>query len=186
MLNTYLPVLFQMYKEFYDSGVYNEDNLKYFVSIGTLSEEDYQKIVTKDNGENKEIVGDKDAESTKQNRWKFTIGLLVLAIGLCLLATPDYFFWPPQYKNLMNDDGIDVFIIISGLLLILYSLSNLHSNKIASVLLAISAAIVASITFIEIIHWYFAGMFRNNLTIVLAIFAVVVIFLVSYDRSIDS
>ena len=122
----------------------------------------------------------------KQNRWKFTIGLLVLAIGLCLLATPDYFFWPPQYKNLMNDDGIDVFIIISGLLLILYSLSNLHSNKIASVLLAISAAIVASITFIEIIHWQFAGMFRNNLTIVLAIFAVVVIFLVSYDRSIDS
>ena len=69
MLNTYLPVLFQMYKEFYDSGVYNEDNLKYFVSIGTLSEEDYQKIVTKDtkdNGENKEIVGDKDAESTTQ------------------------------------------------------------------------------------------------------------------------
>ena len=122
----------------------------------------------------------------KQNRWKFTIGLLVLAIGLCLLATPDYFFWPPQYKNLMNDDGIDVFIIISGLLLILYSLSNLHSNKIASVLLAISAAIVASITFIEIIHWYFTGMFRNNLTIVLSIFAVVVIFLVSYDRSIDS
>lgn len=55
-----------MYKEFYDSGVYNEDNLKYFVSIGTLSEEDYQKIVTKDNGENKEIVGDKDAESTTQ------------------------------------------------------------------------------------------------------------------------
>ena len=66
MLNTYLPVLFQMYKDFSDSGVYNEDNLKYFVSIGTLSEEDYQKIVTKDNGENKEIVGDKDAESTTQ------------------------------------------------------------------------------------------------------------------------
>lgn len=54
MLNTYLPVLFQMYKEFYDSGVYNEENLKYFISIGTLSKEDYQKIVTKDNGENVE------------------------------------------------------------------------------------------------------------------------------------
>lgn len=40
-----------MYKEFYDSGVYNDENLKYFVSIGTLREEDYQKIVTKDNGE---------------------------------------------------------------------------------------------------------------------------------------
>lgn len=51
MLNAYLPMLFQMYKEFYDSGVYNDENLKYFISIGTLSEEDYQKIVTKDNGE---------------------------------------------------------------------------------------------------------------------------------------
>lgn len=54
MLNTYLPVLFQMYKQFYDSGVYNEGNLKYFVSIGTLSEEDYQKIVNKDNGDKAE------------------------------------------------------------------------------------------------------------------------------------
>ena len=51
MLNAYLPMLFQMYKKFYDSGVYNDENLKYFVSIGTLREEDYQKIVTKDNGE---------------------------------------------------------------------------------------------------------------------------------------
>lgn len=51
MLNAYLSMLFQMYKEFYDSGVYNDENLKYFVSIGTLREEDYQKIVTKDNGE---------------------------------------------------------------------------------------------------------------------------------------
>lgn len=51
MLNAYLRMLFQMYKEFYDSGVYNDENLKYFVSIGTLREEDYQKIVTKDNGE---------------------------------------------------------------------------------------------------------------------------------------
>ena len=51
MLNAYLPMLFQMYKEFYDGGVYNDENLKYFISIGTLSEEDYQKIVTKDNGE---------------------------------------------------------------------------------------------------------------------------------------
>lgn len=122
----------------------------------------------------------------KQNRWKFAIGLLVLTIGFCLLATPDYFFWPPQYKNLMNDDGVDVFIIIAGFLLMLYSLSNLHSNKIASILLAISAAILTTITFIEIIHWYFAGMFRNSLTIVLAIFAVIVILLVSYDRSIDN
>ena len=51
MLNAYLPMLFQMYKEFYDGGVYNDEHLKYFISIGTLSEEDYQKIVTKDNGE---------------------------------------------------------------------------------------------------------------------------------------
>lgn len=45
MLDTYLPVLFQMYKQFYDSGIYGINNLQYFVKIGTLSEEDYHKIV---------------------------------------------------------------------------------------------------------------------------------------------
>lgn len=122
----------------------------------------------------------------KTNRWKFSIGSLVTVIGICLLNTPDYFFWPPQYKDLMNDDGIDVFIIMIGLLLMLYSLSNLHSNKIASVLLAFSAGILTTITFVEAIHWYFAGMFRNSITIALAVFAVAVVLLVAYDRSIDS
>lgn len=66
MLNTYLPVLFQMYKEFYDSGVYNEENLKYFVAIGTLSQEDYQKIVSANNGEKVEENGTSN-ETVVQN-----------------------------------------------------------------------------------------------------------------------
>lgn len=65
MLNTYLPVLFQMYKEFYDSGVYNEENLKYFVSIGTLSQEDYQKIVSANNGE--KVKNETSTETMVQN-----------------------------------------------------------------------------------------------------------------------
>ena len=65
MLNAYLPVLFQMYKEFYDSGVYNEENLKYFVSIGTLSQEDYQKIVSANNGE--KVKNETSTETMVQN-----------------------------------------------------------------------------------------------------------------------
>lgn len=81
MLNTYLPVLFQMYKEFYDGGVYNEDNLKYFVSIGTLSEEDYQKIVTKDNGE--KVENEASNGTVVQGQAQQSLSDLWLLLFLC-------------------------------------------------------------------------------------------------------
>lgn len=44
-MNQFLPNLFQMYKNFYDQGIYHESNIRYFVQIGTLSKENYERIV---------------------------------------------------------------------------------------------------------------------------------------------
>lgn len=118
----------------------------------------------------------------KNNRWNVSIGLLITVIGVILLSTPNYFFWPPNLANLMNDDGLDVFIIMVGLLLIECCLHDSKSSKFESLLLGFSAAIIALITFIELIHFWFAGMFRNALTIALAIFALAVVFLVAADK----
>ena len=46
-LNKFLPILFGLYEDMYREGVYNDDNLKYFVQIGTLSQADYQTITGK-------------------------------------------------------------------------------------------------------------------------------------------
>lgn len=46
-LNKFLPILFGLYEDMYRAGVYDEDNLKYFVQIGTLSQAGYQTITGK-------------------------------------------------------------------------------------------------------------------------------------------
>lgn len=46
-LNKFLPILFGLYEDMYRAGVYDDDNLKYFVQIGTLSQADYQTITGK-------------------------------------------------------------------------------------------------------------------------------------------
>ena len=45
--NKFLPILFGLYEDMYREGVYNDDNLKYFVQIGTLSKAGYQTITGK-------------------------------------------------------------------------------------------------------------------------------------------
>ena len=46
-LNKFLPILFGLYEDMYRAGVYDDDNLKYFVQIGTLSQAGYQTITGK-------------------------------------------------------------------------------------------------------------------------------------------
>jgi len=45
MFSMFQDTLFDLYKSFYDSGVYNKSNIAYFVQIGTLSPAGYEKIV---------------------------------------------------------------------------------------------------------------------------------------------
>lgn len=46
-LNKFLPILFGLYEDMYRAGVYDDDNLNYFVQIGTLSQAGYQTITGK-------------------------------------------------------------------------------------------------------------------------------------------
>lgn len=56
-MNQFLPSLFTMYKNFYDNGFYNKDNIRYFVQIGTLSKENYERIVGEPYDSQTESVG---------------------------------------------------------------------------------------------------------------------------------
>lgn len=46
-LNKFLPILFGLYEDMYRAGVYDDNNLKYFVQIETLSQAGYQTITGK-------------------------------------------------------------------------------------------------------------------------------------------
>lgn len=103
--------------------------------------------------------------------------------GVDLLTNEHYFFWPPQFVSLMNDDRIDVIVIIVGVGLILYAMFGIHSNAIISILLGLAAAIGALIAFAFYIHMVYARQAMLSIPLVLALFFVAVVLKVALNRN---
>ena len=60
----------------------------------------------------------------KHNFQIFAIGATFSAMGLLLWTDHKYFFWPPQYAGIMNDDGLDAIAVAVGVGLMYYALKN--------------------------------------------------------------
>ncbi|TSO25279.1 hypothetical protein FOD82_08550 [Lactobacillus sp. LL6] len=119
---------------------------------------------------------------TKNSKYT-NLGLAMLLMGLDLWSEPDYFFWPPQYAFLMNDNGIDGIAVIVGIGLLVYAGMNIHDNQVAGILLGISAAFVTMITGIEIMHMIFAGQLRMGIPAILGFYMVLNILQIARDRN---
>lgn len=115
--------------------------------------------------------------------WYTLIGLVMAVCGVDLLTNEHYFFWPPQFVSLMNDDRIDVIVIIVGVGLILYAMFGIHSNAIISILLGLAAAIGALIAFAFYIHMVYARQAMLSIPLVLALFFVAVVLKVALNRN---
>lgn len=100
----------------------------------------------------------------------FIIGLACLAMGLLLWTDHKYFFWPPQYAGLMNDDGFDAVAVAVGLGLIYYAIKNEKSNIAAGMLLSIAAGFTSLVACIQLIHAIFAGQAPMFLGFILSCF----------------
>ena len=106
----------------------------------------------------------------KHNFQIFIIGLACSAMGLLLWPDHKYFFWPPQYAGLMNDDGLDAVAVAVGLGLIYYAIKNEKSNTAAGVLLSIAAGFTSLVACIQLIHAIFAGRAPMGLGFILSCF----------------
>ena len=87
----------------------------------------------------------------KHNFQIFAIGAAFSAMGLLLWTDHKYFFWPPQYAGIMNDDGLDAIAVSVGVGLMYYALKNEKNNTVAGILLSITAGCTG------LIHAIFAG-----------------------------
>lgn len=118
------------------------------------------------------------------NEWYVIIGAVTTAIGYNLLTNEHFFFWPPQYSSLMNDDRLDAITLCIGLGLIIYSAVGKHVNSVISVLLGLATANYTVIAVILWIHMQFAGQCKFNLPLALCIGWILVILKVAKSRNI--
>lgn len=100
----------------------------------------------------------------------FLIGLALSAMGILLWTDHTYFFWPPKFSGLMNDDGLDAVAVVTGFGLIYYAVTNEKSNTVAGVLLSISAGFTGLVACIQLIHAIFAGQAPMFLGFILSCF----------------
>lgn len=117
------------------------------------------------------------------NSWYSLIGFVIVAIGLDLWTNEHYFFWPPQYKSLMNNDRIDAVATFIGIGLIAYALFNVRSNWIISILLGLSTAFMTVIAVALYLHMVFAGQSKMNIPLTFCLGFIWLILKVAANRS---
>ena len=98
------------------------------------------------------------------------VGLAMIGNGTTLFVDRNYFYWPPQYSDLMNDQRIDMLMCLTGIALVILAMRNFHkikhSEMLTGLLLGLSAFLVMSMIIVEITHTVGAGEFRMSKTAV--------------------
>lgn len=111
----------------------------------------------------------------KANFVFIAIGLTIAGKGLSFMLARQFFTWPPQYSWLLNDARIDIFALIAGLGLVVYSLSSSHNRQLQGVLLGCCTAYICFITIMEVCHIIFVGQTRLLTTVVGNLFFIAII-----------
>ena len=78
-------------------------------------------------------------QTAKLNLLHLILGSLLTAFGIVLLVNDSFFYWPPEWQWLFNNDLVDAFAIIVGIGLIAFVFAGGRSQLANAVLLACSA-----------------------------------------------
>lgn len=99
----------------------------------------------------------------QENTLYIIIGFYAFFGGIAFLTHKPPFYYPPQFKTLMNAPVFHWILIIFGLLLIIYSFSDLNENKVTGLLIGTIAGLTVVICLIQSEHLIFRGDFGNQL-----------------------
>lgn len=111
----------------------------------------------------------------KDNPLHLADGILLTIIGYKLMTAKDYFFWPPNFAWLFNDDVFGFLGFAVGVSLIIYTLRNKPNIDMNTILLSVAAGFSAILATLTLGHDIFAGQYKMGITGYLAAFAVFVI-----------
>lgn len=93
-------------------------------------------------------------------------GMSIIAIGISLLLDRKYFFWPPELVKPMNDQRLDLFIIILGLLIVINATKLEYNRTWRMTILVAGLWLMWILALIQIGHAYYAGQVRMAHTII--------------------
>lgn len=102
----------------------------------------------------------------KHNTLYIIIGLVIFAKGLCFHLEPPFWFYPPNFKDLMNSPYFNVIMMFFGTALVVYCFAPYCNRKLTGFLLGVIAGCIAIIIFLELEHSYFAGQFKLNQNVI--------------------
>ncbi|QNQ83746.1 hypothetical protein FP435_04455 [Lactobacillus sp. PV037] len=102
-------------------------------------------------------------------------GTAVAVIGIFLIVSRQYFFWPPEWSSTLNDMRIDIVVFIAGIGMVTsaYMDNKIRWLKILSFVL--SGAVILALGVTQLFHIIYAGQFRMAHTIIgdMVIFALI-------------
>lgn len=91
-------------------------------------------------------------QTAKLNLLHLILGLLLTSMGIVLLVNDSFFYWPPEWQWLFNNDLVDAFAIIVGIGLIAFVFAGGRSQLANAVLLACSAFFLMMLTVLQLGH----------------------------------
>jgi hypothetical protein len=91
-------------------------------------------------------------QTAKLNLLHLILGSLLTALGIVLLVNDSFFYWPPEWQWLFNNDLVDAFAIMVGIGLIAFVFAGGRSQLANAVLLACSAFFLMMLTVLQLGH----------------------------------
>lgn len=109
----------------------------------------------------------------KLNGLYAVLGLYSLLKGLALI-TKKYpqFYFPPEFRGLMNSPVLQWAFVIAGVLMLWYVLSGYQNNHVTGLLLGFIAGLITILVLLEFEHWYFLDNYGPMLVSDLTVLAV--------------
>lgn len=105
-------------------------------------------------------------QTAKLNLLHLILGGLLIAWGIVLLVDDSFFYWPPEWQWLFNNDLVDAFAIIVGVGLISFVFAGGRSQLANAVLLACSAFFLMMLTALQLGHVFVVHDYSRLLSIV--------------------
>lgn len=88
----------------------------------------------------------------KLNPLHLILGFIVIAMGIVLLVDDSFFYWPPEWQWLFNNDLVDAIAIMIGTGLIAFVVCGGKNQVANAVLLAFSAFFITMIVVLQLGH----------------------------------
>lgn len=92
----------------------------------------------------------------KLNSAYLIVGLYPLLKGYTLLTKKHpQFYFPPEFRGLMNSPVLQWAFIVAGVLMLLYILSGYTNEHTTGLLIGLIAGLTTIVCLLEFEHWYF-------------------------------